>query len=220
MTTNIKEIDQKEGIQTETPPLTLKEKKKKFSKMIKILKSLPKSEFVLRNTKRVCAFTAVDALKSLSAAGFEAVLIKECFDYMLDEGIVFKVKILQNNVVDVNFKRTFSAADLFIWEKEDNTKIYMFLGLLLTFAICIIMLFKVFPRWHRYVLYYLRYPIIAFFGFMFVSAIVRLIFYLLTLFFCNEQCWIWPNLFADCGFFESFVPAYEWSGTEEKAKED
>ncbi|EED44288.1 preprotein translocase subunit Sec62 [Enterocytozoon bieneusi H348] len=190
-----------------------------YNKMIAILRSIPTEEYLLRNIRRVSVFKFIDALTYLSKS-FEIIQIKNLFMFLLNEGIIFKVEKLNSSVVDISIKRNLTTSDLFIWEKEDNSLIHKILVGILLIIILFIGLFKIFPRWHKYVLYYIRYPVLGFLSFMILAAIVRLIVYLVTLFFCKEQCWIWPNLFADCGFFESFKPMYEWTVTNEKSNYD
>ena len=191
--------------------------KYKLKEMIKMLRALKTEEFLLRNTRRVNAFKFIDALVALNKK-YSPVEIKELFMFLMDEGIVFKVEKTAEGVVDTSMKRNLTSQDLFIWDKEDNSFIHKILFMFCLAGLGCVGMFKIFPRWHRYLIYYLRYPILAFFAFMFASAIVRTTIYLITLFCCEEQLWIWPNLFADCGFFDSFRPAYQW--TENTQKEE
>lgn len=199
----------------EVPQLT--NKSPEYKGMIKILQDLPTEEWLLRNTRRVNVFTFSDAFKVLCKE-YEATKVKSLFEYLQDEGKIFKVEKMNANAVDVSIKRHLTTTDMFIWEKEDDSLIYIVFGILVVIGIVILGLFQIWPRWHRHVLYYTRYPLFGFLGFMMVAALVRVTVYLITLFLYKEQCWIWPNLFADCGFFESFVPLYEWT-TEEAGEE-
>ncbi len=190
---------------------------------IAILKELEKiktSELLLRNSKRVRVFTAVDALTLLGRKKFTADQIRAGFSYLLEEGIVFKVVDIPDspNAVDISLKPGLNVHDKFMFTKQNYSWIYKMLILIIT-GISITLYV---PSWYRYFFYYIRYPVFAFMGFLFISAIVRWIVFFFTLFLCTSQLWIWPNLFADCGFFESFVPLYEWTKNDgdEKTKED
>lgn len=189
-----------------------------FYKMEKELKHLSTYEYVLRNTRRVNVFKFIDALMLLNKT-YGTQKTKDLFMFLINEGKVFKVEEIAPGCVDMSIKRSLTSSDLFIWDKEDNSFIYKILGCMAIISVCMLGMFRVFPMWHRYLLYYLRYPILAFFLFMMVAAVVRCVVYLITLFFYEEQCWIWPNLFADCGFFESFKPMYVWT-TNNKEKEE
>ena len=43
-----------------------------------------------------------------------------------------------------------------------------------------------------------------------VIAIIRLILFIITMFALPPGIWLFPNLFEDVGFFESFVPLWGW----------
>ncbi|OQS54034.1 SEC62 [Ecytonucleospora hepatopenaei] len=204
-----------------------------FNAMIKQIRKLPTEECILRNTRRVSVFRFVDALVLLNKA-YDTKLIKDLFVWLISNGEIFKVEYINNitnnntnnninnnnnntnnntNKVDIVLKGNLTSTDLFIWAKEDNSTLNIILLFMVLVMAAGLAITKKWPSWYRYVLYYLRYPILAFFVFMLAAAVVRLVVYLVTLFVCKEQCWIWPNLFADCGFIESFRPMYEWTNT-------
>ena len=41
-------------------------------------------------------------------------------------------------------------------------------------------------------------------------AIVRLIIFMITIFAVPPGLWLYPNLFEDVGFFDSFRPVWAW----------
>ncbi|KAF8966609.1 translocation protein Sec62-domain-containing protein [Flammula alnicola] len=55
-------------------------------------------------------------------------------------------------------------------------------------------------------------------GLFFAIAIVRLIFYIITIVVASPGIWIFPQLFADVGFVESFIPLWEWDVPKKKSK--
>ncbi|KAF7360311.1 Translocation protein [Mycena venus] len=55
-------------------------------------------------------------------------------------------------------------------------------------------------------------------GLFFAIAIVRLIFYIITIVVASPGIWIFPKLFADVGFVESFIPLWEWDLPKKKSK--
>ncbi|KAJ7906265.1 translocation protein [Mycena leptocephala] len=55
-------------------------------------------------------------------------------------------------------------------------------------------------------------------GLFFGIAIVRLIFYIITIVVASPGIWIFPKLFADVGFVESFIPLWEWDLPKKKSK--
>lgn len=70
-------------------------------------------------------------------------------------------------------------------------------------------MFPLWPPIMRQGVWYLSIGVLGLIGLFIVTAIVRLIFYIITLAF-PRQIWLFPNLFADCGFFESFVPVWDF----------
>ena len=48
------------------------------------------------------------------------------------------------------------------------------------------------------------------FGLLMVIAVIRLIFWVITIVAVPPGIWIFPNLFADVGFVESFIPLWAW----------
>ncbi|KAH8632161.1 hypothetical protein IG631_13844 [Alternaria alternata] len=49
-------------------------------------------------------------------------------------------------------------------------------------------------------------------------AIVRLIIFMVTIFAVPPGLWLYPNLFEDVGFFDSFRPVWAWQETPEDVK--
>lgn len=66
--------------------------------------------------------------------------------------------------------------------------------------------------------YYLSLGVLALFGLLMVIAVIRLIFWLITIIVLPPGIWIFPNLFADVGVIESFIPLWAWDVPPEKKK--
>ncbi|KAF3992299.1 hypothetical protein FT663_02356 [Candidozyma haemuli var. vulneris] len=89
---------------------------------------------------------------------------------------------------------------------------YMFLyGLLTLAAVFTIILFPLWPAFMRRGVWYLSMGVLGLLGLLFATAIVRLIIFVITYLVLPQAFWLFPNLFEDCGFFESFQPAYGWA---------
>ncbi|KAG9105922.1 Translocation protein S62 [Ceratobasidium sp. 392] len=58
--------------------------------------------------------------------------------------------------------------------------------------------------------WYLSIGVLGLIGLFFVIAILRLIFYVITVVTASPGIWIFPQLFADVGFVDSFIPLWEW----------
>ncbi|KAF8186984.1 translocation protein, partial [Mycena galopus ATCC 62051] len=79
-------------------------------------------------------------------------------------------------------------------------------------------MFPLWPPIMRLGVYYLSMGMLGLIGLFFAIAIVRLIFYIITLVVASPGIWIFPKLFADVGFVESFIPLYEWDLPKKKSK--
>ena len=55
-------------------------------------------------------------------------------------------------------------------------------------------------------------------GLFFAMAIFRLILFVITMFAVPPGLWLYPNLFEDVGFFDSFKPLWGWQETAEDKK--
>ena len=98
----------------------------------------------------------------------------------------------------------------FIWIYE-GSKLF---SILLSFGILIFAFFIImYPLWPyqlRLGAWYLMVFCIILVGLLALLSVVRLGLYVLSLVAGLPGFWLFPNLYEDCGFFESFVPLYGW----------
>jgi translocation protein SEC62 len=71
-------------------------------------------------------------------------------------------------------------------------------------------LFPLWPPILRTAVWYLSIALLGLIAAIAVIAIVRLILFVITMFAVPPGIWLFPNLFEDVGFFESFVPLWAW----------
>lgn len=112
------------------------------------------------------------------------------------------------------------AADEFhyVWLYEGaqwKNKLYAAGALL---AILMVVFFPVWPYTLRIGVWYLSMGMLGLLGLFFGMAIVRLIIFLLTVFTVKPGLWLYPNLFEDVGFFDSFRPVWAWHEDEKAIK--
>lgn len=77
-------------------------------------------------------------------------------------------------------------------------------------------MFPLWPSTLRLGVWYLSILVLVLIGVFFGIAVVRLIFYIITLLAAPPGIWIFPQLFADVGFVDSFIPLYEWDYPKKK----
>ncbi|SCW03634.1 LAFE_0G14796g1_1 [Lachancea fermentati] len=106
--------------------------------------------------------------------------------------------------------------EYYVWNYNPKT----FTDYLIVIGIVVgILGFVCYPLWPhsmRRIVYYLSLGMLGLIGVFFSIAILRCVIYLLSLAFVSEKggFWIFPNLFEDCGVFESFKPFYGYGETE------
>lgn len=77
-------------------------------------------------------------------------------------------------------------------------------------AIMAVVMFPLWPLQLRVVVWYLSMGMLGLLGLFFVMAIFRLILFCVTYFAVPPGLWLYPNLFEDVGFFDSFRPVWGW----------
>jgi len=79
-------------------------------------------------------------------------------------------------------------------------------------------MFPLWPPIMRLGVWYLSIGMLGLIGLFFGIAVVRLIFYIISVIVASPGIWIFPKLFADVGFVESFIPLWEWDLPKKKGK--
>ncbi|MCJ1263350.1 Translocation protein S62 [Lobaria immixta] len=86
-------------------------------------------------------------------------------------------------------------------------------------ALAAIMAVVMFPLWPiklRIGVWYLSMGMLGLIGLFFAMAIFRLLLFCATVFTVKPGLWLYPNLFEDVGFFDSFRPVWGWQETNKK----
>ncbi|WWC69784.1 uncharacterized protein I206_103727 [Kwoniella pini CBS 10737] len=115
-------------------------------------------------------------------------------------------------------QQAFDEPSYYTWF-YDGSPLYTILG---GAAMVVIMLAGVmFPLWPiklRIGVWYLSIGVLILVGLFIVLAIVRLIFWCITVLSMKRAIWIYPNLFEDVGFFDSFRPGWAYDEPKKKLK--
>nr|POE67118.1 translocation protein sec62 [Quercus suber] len=106
----------------------------------------------------------------------------------------------------------------YVWLYEGSqwrNKLYAGGALALILAV---VFFPVWPYHLRLAVWYASMAMLGVLGLFFGMAIFRLILFLVTMFAVPPGLWLYPNLFEDVGFFDSFKPLWAWHEDEKAVK--
>lgn len=109
----------------------------------------------------------------------------------------------------------FSADAYYIWNYNKPSPYTPIFAVLLVIGIFTVIFYPLWPRFMKRGVYYISMLLMCLIGVFFALAILRLIIYLVTL-IAGKPFWLFPNLFADVGVIESFIPLYEWEKPKKK----
>ena len=141
---------------------------------------------------------------------------------LLEEGLIIKCVPVggpAGNVVHFEPDPTLEWSDeapyAWIYEGSQWKTVLSALGFLV--AAFTLVMFPLWPDTLRSGAWYLGMAVVGFIIFIIVLAIVRLILFAITAIALKPGIWLFPNLFEDVGFFESFVPLWAWHQAPAKA---
>ncbi|CAD25602.2 ENDOPLASMIC RETICULUM TRANSLOCATION PROTEIN SIMILAR TO SEC62 [Encephalitozoon cuniculi GB-M1] len=184
-----------------------------------ILRWVNAEEKTLRHRRRVKVFRGVDAVALLTKEGLDSLQARTAMQELLNESILFKVHINKRNTkeCDVVLDQKFQEDQHYVFASERTSNISLVLCGVFVLVTFTIVLFRMWPRNIQQRLFsYMIYPLGGFITFIIVLAIVRLILFSITYLLYPSGIWLFPNLFEDVGFFESFVPLWEYHGTKKE----
>jgi len=120
--------------------------------------------------------------------------------------------------LQVNPMQAFNPDEYFAWFYEGSQWATYVGGAGMVLVILAAVMFPLWPPILRLGVWYLSIVMLGLIGLFFAIAIVRLIFYIITVLVASPGIWIFPKLFADVGFVESFIPFWEWDLPKKKSK--
>jgi translocation protein SEC62 len=175
--------------------------------------------------KRVDVFKGSSAIKILLSENY--MKRKNCFNVtcprdaedllqqMLDYGVFIRsVSSNGTKFLQPDLSRKWSEDALYAWVLE-SSQFWTFLGafglLLVSFGI---VMYPLWPSSLRNLSWYVMMLLVAFLVFLIVISIIRIIVFGITYFMLPPGIWIFPNLYEDVSFIESFIPLYDWHKSE------
>lgn len=184
-----------------------------------ILREVPTEEVILNNERRANMFKGEDAYEYLKKKNLDEKVIHDLFNTLIDEEVIVRGLLSKNSKdVIVSLARKFNKKDSYIWVVEQTNHMHLILSVVLIAFVLLLVMYQVWPSKIRSKMTYVFYPIFAFFVFLGVLAVLRLVIFSVTFFSHPPGIWLFPNLFADVGFIDSFIPVWSYHGTETKPK--
>ncbi|ORE05661.1 translocation protein [Rhizopus microsporus var. microsporus] len=121
-------------------------------------------------------------------------------------------------LLQVNPVQQVQEEGYYMWIWEGSQVRQYFGAILLVIIVLAAVLFPLWPDFLKLGVWYLSVAVLGLIGVFFGIALIRLVLYIITLPVLPRGFWLFPNLFADCGVIESFIPLYGFDEPKEKKK--
>ncbi|KAJ1956552.1 Translocation protein S62 [Dispira parvispora] len=119
----------------------------------------------------------------------------------------------------LNPMQSFQEDYYYAWLYDDSQWMVVLGGIGLVALVLACVMFPLWPPIFRNGAWYVSVAGLGFLGFLFVLSIIRLILYIITVIVVPPGLWLFPNLFEDVGFIESFIPLYAWDTPKKSAEQ-
>ncbi|KAI1170509.1 translocation protein [Nemania sp. FL0916] len=106
----------------------------------------------------------------------------------------------------------------YVWLYEGSQIMRKVYGGLALVAIFLIVLYPLWPLVLRQGVYYISWGFLGLLGLFFLMAIFRVILFCVTYFAVPPGLWLYPNLWEDVSFMDSFRPVWAWHETAKPKK--
>jgi len=141
----------------------------------------------------------------------------EYMKQLVEYGLILRVNHTPHSKqCSFNQIQDFNDDFYFVWIYEGSQLKTILLGFGILLIVLAGVMFQLWPESLRrgayHILVAMMWVMVAFF----VMVIFRFILYLVTLLVCERSIWLFPNLFADCGIIESFLPTWGYGDEDEK----
>lgn len=183
----------------------------------KILRRVKCEEMLLNHAKRVQAFKGQQVYDALKSENVDATEIYAILGEMIATNVIFRANVSKEEGAkncSVTLAKKFCTDDTYIWAKEPSKRLNVLISVLVLVVCLSLVMFQLWPQNLKRMASYAAYPVLGFVAAMVVLGILRLIMFGITFFTHSPGIWLFPNLFADVGFFESFVPVWQYHGVD------
>lgn len=116
--------------------------------------------------------------------------------------------------LQINQMQMFQPAEYYAWFYEGSQWMTYLGGVAMLAVMLAGVMFPLWPPIMRLGVWYLSIGVLGLIGLFFAIAIVRLIFYIITVIVASPGIWIFPKLFADVGFVSSLFPLLSFAVAE------
>ncbi|KAI1503908.1 translocation protein [Biscogniauxia marginata] len=106
----------------------------------------------------------------------------------------------------------------YAWLYEGSQIMRKVYGALALVVIFLLVLYPLWPLVLRQGVYYLSWGFLGLLGLFFAMAIFRVILFCVTYFLVSPGLWLYPNLWEDVSFMDSFRPVWAWHETAKPKK--
>ncbi|GJN89400.1 hypothetical protein Rhopal_002380-T1 [Rhodotorula paludigena] len=107
-------------------------------------------------------------------------------------------------------QQLFAPDEYYAWLVDPNPVRQLVLAVAMVAVVLAGVMFPLWPVKMRIGVWYLSVGVLGLIAAFFGLAIVRLVLWLVTKVVARPGIWLFPNLFADVGFVDSFIPVWGW----------
>ncbi|CAZ81192.1 unnamed protein product [Tuber melanosporum] len=106
----------------------------------------------------------------------------------------------------------------YTWFYEPRTWKQTIMAIGVIVVLLLVVMFPLWPPMLRLGVWYLSMGMLGLIGLFILMSIFRLILFLVTTVVLSPGIWLYPNLFEDVGFFDSFRPLWAWHKVKKSKK--
>ncbi|CAG8682568.1 5689_t:CDS:2, partial [Acaulospora morrowiae] len=201
-------------------------------KVAKYLRSTLKTRQGILNGKRVEYFKGKTAIKALLKGSYSKIKgtpkvtnETEAFE-VLEEilGYSFYARVERSGGTEGSRNKNLTITNVQLWADDqyyvwfyEGSQLLNYLGgFVLIVLVFVGVLFPLWPPILRNSVWYLSVFILGLFGVFILLAVVRLVLFIITMIVVPPGIWLFPNLFEDVGFVDSFIPLWGWEVPKKK----
>lgn len=135
----------------------------------------------------------------------------EVLQSLLEAGAFVPVTQSRGRYYQPTMARKWYDEHTYAWIFEGSQLFNIIYVLLAVAAVVCIFMYPLWPSPLKSIAWYVIMALASFVAFILVLSVIRLVVFIITYFSLRPGIWLFPNLYADVGFIESFIPVYSWN---------